>query len=109
MGKEQIARTIYHRVMSVMKYTLELEEYSYREQGRKDPRYKTFKKHLMSNTYENLRGLFGDMENAGLIQKTDYPEDVKDGYKETDSGGSGFVNTESFDEWTMKGNDDNEQ
>lgn len=97
--KGQLARIIYHRIMSVMKYTLELEEFSYREQGRDDPRYKTFKKHLMANTYENLRGLFGELENVGIIQKTDYTEDVKDGYKESESGGSGYVNTNAFNVW----------
>lgn len=99
MAEEQLARIVYHRVMSIMKYTLELEEFSYREQGRTDPRYKTFKKHLMANTYENLRGLFKEIEEMGVAQKTDYPEDVKDGYKETDSGGSGYVNTQEFDDW----------
>lgn len=95
----QIARMIYHRWMSSMKYALELEEFSYREQGRHDPRYKTFKKHLMANTYENMRSLFQELSELGLIEGTDYPEDVKDGYKENASGGSGFLNTQEFDEW----------
>lgn len=95
----QIARMIYHRCMSIMKYTLELEEFSYRENGRNDPRYRTFKKHIMSNTYSNLRSLFQEMEEIGILEATSYDEDVKDGYKETPSGGSGFVNSTDFDEW----------
>lgn len=95
----QIAGLIYHRCMSIMKYTLELEEFSYRETGRNDPRYKTFKKHLMSNTYSNLRCLFNDLEEMGIIIPTEYAEDVKDGYKETPSGGSGYINSPEFDEW----------
>ncbi len=96
---EQLARLIYHRWMSSMKYTLELEEFSYRERGRSDPKYKTFKKHLMSNSYENLRSLFKDLSDCGIIKKTEYTEDVKDGYKDSSSGGSGYLNTERFDAW----------
>jgi len=99
---DQIARTIYHRWMSTMKYALELEEFSYREKGRLDPRYKTFKKHLMSNTYSNIRSLFEDLQKLGIIDKTDYEEDVKNGYTESNSGGSGYINSPEFDDW-LKG------
>lgn len=95
----QLARIIYHQWLSSMKYTLDLEELAYRDKGRHDPRYKTFKKHIMSHTYNSLRTLFQSLEDLGLIRKTDYPEDVHDGYKETVSGGSGYINTEEFDEW----------
>lgn len=94
----QLARTIYHRVLSTMKFTLDLEEQKYPERGRNDDRYKFFKKQLMSNTYENLRSLFKGLEEINLIQETQYPEDVKDGYKPTSSGGSGYVNTDGLDE-----------
>ena len=90
---------IYHKVMANMKYTLELEEYSYREMGRNDPKYKTFKKHLMSNTYDNLRELFEEMASLGIVKKTDDNEDPKGGYRETLGGGSGYVNSPDFDKW----------
>lgn len=96
---KQIASLIYHHWMSTMKYTLELEEFAYREKGRNDARYKTFKKHLMSNTYNNIRSLFNDLEELGIIEKTDYNEDVKGGYIDNESGGSGYLNTQEFDEW----------
>jgi len=80
-----------------MKFTLDLEEQKYPERGRQDDRYKFFKKQLMSNTYENLRALFKNLEELNLIQETSYPEDVKDGYKPTSSGGSGYMNTEQLD------------
>lgn len=99
MKDRQLARMIYHRWMSNMKYALELEEFSYREKGRNDPRYRTFKKHLMANTYENMRALLEDLNELGVIEETEYDEDVKDGYKDTVSGGSGYINTEDFDEW----------
>lgn len=95
----QIARIIYHRVLSIMKFTLDLEEQKYPEKGRYDDRYKFFKKQLMSHTYENLRTLFDDLESLEMIQETEYAEDVKDGYKPTPSGGSGYINTGSFDDW----------
>lgn len=98
----QLAKIIYLRTMSTMKYTLELEELSYREQGRNDPRYKTFKKHLMSSTYNNLRELFSDLSDLGLIEPTDYDEDVKDGYQDTDSGGSGYINSKKLDDLIKK-------
>ena len=95
----QLGRTIYHRMLSIMKFTLDLEEQKYPEKGRKDDRYKFFKKQLMSNTYENIRALLKDLENLELIKATDYPEDVKDGYKATPSGGCGFINASDLDEW----------
>lgn len=99
MEDAQLAKMIYHKVMSVMKFTLNLEEYSYREKGREDPRYKTFKQQLMSATYDNLRQLFAEMETAGFLQQTEDPEDVKDGYKATCSGGSGYVNSDDLEKW----------
>lgn len=95
----QLARIIYHRMLSTMKFTLDLEEQKYLEKGRQDDRYKFFKKQLMSQTYDNLRALFKDLTVLKIIKSTDYPEDVKDGYKSTLSGGSGYMNTEELDEW----------
>lgn len=95
----QLARIIYHRMLSTMKFTLDLEEQKYLEKGRQDERYKFFKKQLMSQTYENLRALFKDLEKLDLLEPTAYPEDVKDGYKSTPSGGSGYVNTEELEIW----------
>lgn len=98
----QLARKIYHKMMSTMKYTLELEEMSYRDQGRNAPGYRTFKKHLMSNTYDAIRSLFAELESLGLMEKTDYEEDPKQGYQESVSGGSGYLNTKTFDTWLAK-------
>lgn len=97
--KMQIARTIYHHMLSTMKFTLDLEEQKYLERGRKDERYRFFKKQLMSQTYDNLRSLFKDLEALNLLEPTSYPEDVKDGYKPTLSGGSGYANTKDLDDW----------
>lgn len=94
----QLARMIYHRVLSTMKFTLDLEVQKYLEKGKQDDRYKFFKKQLMSQTYDNLRALFKDLGNLKLLEATDYFEDVKDGYKSTPSGGSGYMNTEKLDE-----------
>jgi DNA-binding HxlR family transcriptional regulator len=79
-----------------MKFTLEMEETHY-ELGREDSRYRFFKKMLMEKTYESLRELFEELSEIGLIEKTSYPEDVKNGWKETESGGSGFLNSKEFD------------
>ena len=99
---KQLARMIYHKLMSNMKFTLDLEEYSYKDNGRNDPRYKFFKKQLMSNTYDTLRQLFEDIEDLGILSQTEYDEDVKDGYKENDSGGSGYLNTDRFNAWLKR-------
>lgn len=90
----QLAKNIYLKMMSVMKYTLDLEEYSYKEKGRDDPRFKFFKKQLMEYTYNSMRTLFEDLEDLDLIQQTEIEEDVKDGFKQSPSGGSGYVNTD---------------
>lgn len=95
-NNSQLANIIYQNVRSIMKFTLDMEEQKYPEKGRNDDRYKFFKKQLMSFTYETLRDLFKSMSELELIQPTDYIEDVKDGYKPTLSGGSGFINTEDL-------------
>lgn len=96
---KQLAGMICNTVRSIMKNTLNLEEFSYREVGRNDPRYKTFKKHLMEFTYNSLRDLFEDLEDIGVIVPTKEEEDVKDGFKDTPSQGSGYVNSNNFNEW----------
>jgi len=101
---KEIARLIYHVWMSHMKYTLDLEEYSYKESGRNDPRFKFFKKQLMANSYDQLRQLFTKLESLGISEKTSWPEDVKDGYKDTISGGSGFVNTPEMTDFLAERN-----
>ncbi len=95
----QLAKLIYHRAMSIMKFTLDLEEQKYQEKGRQDDRYRFFKKQLMAHTYDNIKGLFADLEVIGLIVPTEYDENIKNGYRPTPSGGSGFLNTEEFEEW----------
>lgn len=100
MAETQLAKMICEKIRSIMKFTLSLEEYSYRENGRNDPRYKTFKQQLMANTYENTRELLKSLESLGLISKVeDVDEDVKGGFKDSPSGGSGFINSEDFDDW----------
>jgi len=95
----QLARMIYHKVMSVMKFTLDLEEQKYFDKGRHDERYKFFKKQLMQETYTMLREIFEQMKKLELLEKTPEPEDVKDGYKSGPSGGSGYINSSDFQEW----------
>lgn len=101
----QLARMIYHRMLSTMKFTLDLEVQKYLERGRQDDRYKFFKKQLMSQTYDNLRALFKDLETLNMVEATDYPEDVKDGYKSNSSGGSGYTNSKELDEWLKSVNE----
>lgn len=100
--EDQLGRIIYHRLMAVMKFTLDMEEYSYKDKGRGDPRYRFFKKQLMSETYKTARELFAELEELGIIIKTDYSEDVKDGYRETESGGSGYLNSDRFNGWLKR-------
>ena len=85
----QLARIIYHRTLSIMKFTLDLEEQKYLEKGRQDDRYRFFKKQLMSHTYDTLRSLFQELADFEIIEETNHEEDVKDGYKPGLSGGSG--------------------
>jgi DNA-binding HxlR family transcriptional regulator len=101
-NSQELARLIAHKTCSIMKFTLELEEMSYREHGRNDSRYKTFKRMLMATTYETLRELFEELVEWKLIKKTDYPEDVKDGYRDTASGGSGYLNSKRFGDFLAK-------
>ena len=92
----QLARSIYLTAMSIMKYTLNMEERKY-EEGRKDERYRFYKQELMKKTYNELRHLFEKLESQGLVEKVAYDEDLKNGYKDTDSGGSGYMNSRAID------------
>ena len=106
--EKQLAKVIYHKTLSVMKFTLEMEETHY-ELGREDSRYKFFRKMLMEKTYDSLRELFEHFNKLELIEKTDYPEDVKNGWKETESGGSGFLNTADLNDFFSDGNDEGQE
>jgi hypothetical protein len=86
-------------MMSILKFTLEMEEQQYKEKGRQDPRYKFFKKMLMANTYDTLRNLFEDLYELGIVEPTSYEEDLKNGYRDSISGGSGYVNSSDFEDW----------
>ena len=99
MDNKQLSRFIFHNTLAIMKNTLNLEELSYREMGRNDPRYKTFKKHLMEFTYSTMRNMFEELDKWGLIVPTENDEDVKHGYTDSESGGSGYLNSQDFDEW----------
>ncbi len=93
----QIAKIVFHKMLAIMKFTLNLEEYSYREKGREDPRYKLFKQQLMQYTYDTARETLKEMQKTGIITPTETPEDVKNGYASGPSGGSGFVNSKELD------------
>ena len=99
---QQLGRMIYHKFMTIMKFTLDMEEYSYKDKGRSDSRYRFFKKQLMAETYKTLRELFTEMQDQGILNKTEYTEDVKDGYRETTSGGSGYLNSDRFNAWVNR-------
>ena len=99
MENTQLAKLVCQTIRSIMKNTLSLEELSYREDGRNDPRYKTYKKHLMDFTYNGVRKLLHDLEEMGLVVQTDYEEDIKNGYREGPSGGSSFINSESLNDF----------
>ena len=65
---------------------------------------KFFKKQLMAYTYDSIRDLLQKFESLKFIEKTESPEDVKNGYKPTDSGGSGYVNTKQLNTWLKSKN-----
>jgi len=104
---QQIARLIYHKTLSIMKYTLNLEEQKYTEHGRDDSRFKFFKKELMRKTFETLYELFDELYHLKISEKSMIDEDLKNGYQPTESGGSGYVNTKSFNQWLQKNNKGN--
>jgi hypothetical protein len=99
---DQVGKIVFQHVSTIMKATLDLEEFSYREHGREDVRFKTFKRHLMRETYDQFRALMERLAALGIVSKTPYDEDVINGYRETPSGGSGFINTDEFVAWIKK-------
>lgn len=97
----QLAKIIFKHCMENMKFALDMEERRY-EDGRNNHKFKFYKKTLMWNTYQSIRELFLNLSDLGLIKETDYEEDVKDGQKETPSGGSGYLNTKEIDNLISK-------
>lgn len=94
----QLAKIIYHHWMGNMKFTLDMEEHKF-EKGREDSRFKFFKKMLMQDTYDRMKKVFSDLEELELIEPTKDSENLKNGYKNTVSGGSGYVNSKDFDDF----------
>ncbi len=95
---QELARRIYHKCMSTMKFTLDLKQQENPKDGRDNPQFRFFKKLLMEKTYANLRSIFIELEEDGIIKCTDYEEDVKNGYQETASGGSGYINSDKLND-----------
>jgi len=73
------------------------EERKY-EEGRKDERYRFYKQELMKKTYNELRYLFEKLKSQGFLENVAYDENLKNGYKDTDSGGSGYINARALNE-----------
>lgn len=97
-NEKQLARLIFRTMSTIMKSTLNLEEMSYREQGRDDPRYKTFKKYLMETTYTNVRNMLEELAKWGLIDPTGDGEDISSGFSDSLSGGAGYLNSPDLDD-----------
>jgi len=95
----ELACKIYHAFMSVMKYTLNLEEQHYTESGKQDPRFLFFKQELMNKTYSTVEDLLKTLQDNKIINETDYKEHLRYGYKKTASGGSGYLNTDEFNDF----------
>jgi len=96
MESNQLGKNIYSAFMYSLKYTLNMEERKY-EDGRKDQRFRFYKQELMDKAYKRLEELYALLEEQGLLEKID-GEHLKFGYKETPSGGCGYVNSKQLDE-----------
>ncbi len=89
MKKIQISKEIYLKTLDTMKKTLDLIEFKF---DKKSVDFKYFKSQIMENTYENLRKLFKYLEDNKIIEKCSSNHNLRQGWKNCDCGGSGFVN-----------------
>lgn len=86
----QIAREIFLMTTTIMKSTLSLLEFKL---GKKTEDYIYAKKQIMQCTYENLKKLFKQLQEANMIEKCSCGANLRKGYKSCDfCGGSGFCN-----------------
>ena len=89
MKELQIAREIYLKAMETMKKTLDLIEFKF---DKRTKEFKYFKSQIMENTYENLRKLFKYFEDNKMIEKCPKNHNLRQGWKNCDCGGSGYIN-----------------
>lgn len=85
----QIAKEIYFKNLDTMKKTLDLFSYG---KDKKSSDYKFAKSQVMSYTYDNLRKLFKQLEDNKIIKKCPNNHNLRQGYKNCDCGGSGYIN-----------------
>ncbi len=87
----QIAKTIFHVSLSVMKKILDLIAFKY---DKKSDDYKYFKKQIMDAFYKGLRDIFQTLLNEKILTNCHCKADLRQGYKPCDCGGSGYKNKE---------------
>lgn len=80
---------IYLKTMNTMKRILDLGGFRL---DKRTKEFKYFKEEVMNYTYENLKKLFQQMEENGLIQKCECNTNLRKGYKNCICKGSGYTN-----------------
>lgn len=87
--KIQIAKMIFLANLSIMKKVLDLAGFKI---DKRTNDYKYFKKEIMDYFYNGLKKLFETLEQEKIIKKCPCNASLRQGYKDCDCGGSGFIN-----------------
>lgn len=94
----QIAKAIFLRMMQSMKEILTLGEFKIGD--RQSEQYRYFKKVVMDQFYVPMSELFDALQEKGIVESCECGADLRHGYKPCPlCGGSGFKNTEDFQEY----------
>jgi len=89
MKKVQLAKEIYLKNLDIMKKVLDLISF---KMDRRTKDFQYARSQIMDFFYNNLRKLFKSLEDDKIIQKCPKNHNLRQGYKDCDCGGSGYIN-----------------
>jgi len=86
--RKDIAKKVFWSQLSIMKKILDLLEFKF---GKENEEFIYLRKEVMDKTYEGLKRLFRDLETNKIIKKCTNRCNLRQGYKDCDCGGSGYI------------------
>jgi hypothetical protein len=89
--KIELAKSIFLYSLDTMKKILDLGKYKL---GKDSEDFIYYKQQVMDYTYNNLKILFKQLEDAKIIERCPKKCNLRNGYSDCKCGGSGYINYE---------------
>lgn len=87
--KIQVAKIVFLNTLSTMKAILDLIAFKV---DKKSDIYKYYKKEIMNYFYTSMKKTFKTLEENKIIERCPKKCKLRQGYKECECGGSGWIN-----------------